>query len=53
LWSGHSCPLALAREWKNMLEILLEFIGEIVLDGLCAFGDHGIQELLKWTRDLI
>jgi hypothetical protein len=36
-----------------MLEILLEFLGEFVLEGLCALGDACIHELVRWVRELI
>jgi len=36
-----------------MLEFILEFIGEFLLEIFCHMADSCIQELLRWTRDLL
>jgi hypothetical protein len=36
-----------------MFEFILEFIGEFLLEALCHLGDSCIQELLRWTRDVL
>jgi hypothetical protein len=36
-----------------MLEFSLEAFGEILFEAICHMGDACIQELLKWTREVL
>jgi hypothetical protein len=36
-----------------MFEFILEFIGEFLREAFCHFADGCIQELLRWTREVL